>query len=264
MTVNTAPESLILSGNIDPTLAFGGTAFVQFQVGTHGNTFDPQILRYAKRIQASGGGGGGYFIYRDFHEPRVLLDPKYGPASAIIRARDCLAVTMPNGIPVAAVVQNVESYWGFGGTQGGGGGYTNNAPFVGFRQRAKWAANTQAVVDPNVWHAIVINDALVTVYDSAAAISPLVPHEFEIVMDGPSNTVNFYIDSVLVGSYSPASGLAPGQVTPYANIAGSAADRWNMVWAHNNVGFSGVGPFITNFLSRMSPFTPLVTIEYAD
>jgi|ERR1035437_1001160 hypothetical protein len=263
-TIVTAPESIVLAGNIDLTLAFGGVAFVQFQAGTHGNTWDTQIKRYAKNIQASGGGGGGYFIYRDSHEPRVLLDPKYGPGSAIIRARDCLAVTMPNGVPAAAVVQDVESYWGFGGTQGGGGSYTNNAPFVGFRQRAKWAANTLAVVDANVWHCVVINDALVTVFDVASAISPLAPHEFEIVMDGTTNTVGFFIDSALIGSYSPASGTAPGQVTPYANIAGSAADRWNMVWCSGNVGATGPPAFITKFLSRMSPFTPLVTIEYAD
>lgn len=261
--ITTAPESL-LAAIKQGGLEFGGTSFVAFQAGTHGQFYDSTINRYAKRVQSSGGGGGGYFIFRNMgFEPRALLDPKYGPFSGILRARECMAVTMPNGIPVTGVAQSVESFWGFGGTQGGGAFYTNASPFIGFRQRAKWAATTGAVLDANVWHAVVVNDALVTLYDLTTAISPLAPHEFEIIFDGTTSTVGFYIDSVLVGSYTFASGVAPGQVTPYANVGASAADRWNMVWASANVGFSGVGPFITNFLYGMSPYT-IVTLETAD
>jgi hypothetical protein len=265
MTVTTAPEALIAAGSLDATLVVGGAAFVGFQVGTHGNTYDATIQRYARRIHSSGGGGGGYFIYRNMIEPRAIVDPKYGPYPGIIRARECLAVTMPNGVPLGyAFAQSIVSHWGFSGTQGGGAvGTVNTEPFVGFRQDASWAAGTGTPVNANVWNCAVVSDGLVQLYNNPTTVSPLAPHEFELVLDGTSNTIYWYIDGVLVGQYSPASGAAPGQVTPYANPGASVADRWNMAWNSANIGSSSA-PFISDFLYRMSPFTPLLSIELAD
>lgn len=261
--ITTAPEALGYAGNITNT-GRGGDAYVVFQAGTHGNTWDAQILRYARRILASAGGGGGYLTIRNMPEPRAYIDPKYGPFPGILRLRECLAVTMANGVPTGyPFAQSTTSQWGLSGTQGGG---APGQPFVGFQINASWSANLAVPVLANVWRCVVMSDALVNIYDNATTISPLAPHEFEIVLDGTTNTIYWYIDSVLVGSYSPASGASPGQVTPYANAGGSAADRWNMAWNHGNVGSSGGAPgvFVTALLSRMSPFTPLLTYEYAD
>lgn len=267
MTVTTAPEAAMYASRVDGTQAFGGAAHVIFQAGVNGGVFDTQIKRYARNIQASGGGGGGYTIIRNHLEPRALIDPKYGPGSCIIRVRDCLAVTFPNGVPGSyPFTQLCSTFWGLSGTQGGGAGGTGvtGNPFVGFVATPSFAANTAVAIAPNVWRCVVTNDALASLYDVATTISPLAPHEFQLVLDGTTSTIYWYIDGVQVGSYSPASGAAPGQVTPYANAGGSAADRWNLAWAHSNTGSSGAPPFVSRFLSRMSPFTALVTVEYAD
>ncbi len=261
MATTTSPEQILVGGNLTGAVEIGSNITI-FQVGVHGSFYDTVNKRYARRIAASGGGGGGYVIWREMPEPRTIVDPKYGTFSGLLRLRDTLAITIPTGVPVGyPFAQSCFSRFGYGPNQGGAG-----TPFVGFVQSASWAANTATAVAANTWTCVVVDDGLVQIYTGATIIPCTEFHELELVMDGNTNTISWYIDNVLVGAYAPASGAAPGQQNPYPDGFGTLPQAWNLVWSHSNTGSSGGAPgvFNTNYLYRMAPFGSILSWEFSD
>ncbi len=257
-TLTTAAEDIISAGQLDQTYHIG--AITHFQTGTHGGDWNTQLKRYVRHIQSIGGGGGGYIRANEGLEPRLLADPKYGVEPVTFRARECMAIPLLNGTPVSAATQRSISYWGFGGMPNGFSIVDGNQfPFVGFKQDYKVVNNV--VFNANIWHCMVINDALTSLLDFSTSISTEGAHEFQLVIEGSNNTIYFYIDGVLQTSYAPASNAAPGQQTPYPLGVGTAAGAFNQLWVNGNVGSA---TFQCNFCYHMSPMTPLVTYEYQD
>lgn len=255
MTTYSARECVIVSGQVDQTYHIG--SITNTQVGTHGSIWDTIIKRYARRIQATSGGGGGYVRANEQLDPRALVDPRYSVEPAILRARESLCVTY-SVAPTNGVVNRFVSWWGFGGMPNGiSSAGTNAMPFVGFYQKHEISA-LGVVTAANTWNCQVIDDGLTTLKNTATAISCAEPHEFELVFDGTNNTIYWYIDGVLQTSYAPASNAAPGQQTPYP-VVGTAAGAWNLLAAHQNTGNAQ-----SNFLYHMSPGTPLITYQYSD
>ncbi len=253
-------ESITMAGKLDQSYDIG--IITNFQTGTHGNAWIPLIKRYVRRIQSTSGGGGGYYRANEQLDPRSVVDPRYGLQNYRLRARECLAFSFTNGDAPGAGAHSAWAYWGFSGMPNASStADVNYHPFVGFRMRYDRTSGG-GLTNAAVWRCNVVNDQCVTLYDFQTAIAVDLPHEFQIVCDGPTSTVIFYIDGIQVGLYAFASGVAPGQVTPYVGGgAPTAAGAWNMLWKE---GGTGSATFVCEFCYHMSPATPLVTLEYAD
>lgn len=256
-TAATGLETILMAGQLDQTYHIG--QWVHFQTGTHGNTWIPLIKRYVRRIQATAGGGGGYIRCNENLDPRALVDPKYGPTSFRLRARECMAVSFTNGDAPGAGAHSMEAFWGFAGMPNAAS-IVNvpHFPCIGFRCRYDRTAGG-ALTNDHKWRCVVYDDSLTQLLEFVTTVDCQAPHEFQLVFDGPTSTVIFFIDDVQVANYAFTTGVAPGQQTPYpAGGAPTAAGAWNMLWNSGNVGSA---TFVTEFCYHMSPATPLVVLE---
>ena len=228
-------------------------AGVIIQAGTFGNTFNTGIKRYARTAS------GGYIRLNDQIDPRSVIDPRYGAPDLRVRARDTVAIGFPNGTTIGGNTIHSRAFWGFGGMPNAlSSSFTTTIPmpFVGFRMH--YDVVSGVISNNHVWRCTVVGDNCAVLHETTTAVDVQTPHELTILLDGPTSTVFWLIDQVVVDSYTFATNTAPGQVNPYAS--GSSAGSWNLVIATAN---DSTGGFTQILYYQMSPATPLISVEYA-
>jgi hypothetical protein len=252
--VTSSNEVVHVAGRHDNNFHIGAATYNT--AGTNGAAWNATLKRYVRRITNT-----GYARLNDQLEPRSLVDPKYGTTPMRLRAREACCMTytaLPTGSPTLVT----RCMWGYSGAPNSDSATVANfTPFVGFRMQ--YNGNLAGLTAGSTWYVVVIDDTLTTVYSVDTTISALAIHELSLLFDGRTSTVYFYIDGNQVGSYTFASGAAPGQAATYGASV-TAASQWQMLFEATAANFGGVGAIASVFDFHIAPMTPLVTVEYLD
>ena len=197
----------ILYGRADMVGTKGGGGTVSSDIRSWG--WWSAISRYSMRQRIVGltsGAGGTYQGFRFFKMgvlPPLLADPKFSPTAGrgVWRVADMVSFSKENAHGA------VRAWWGLACD-------TNNdltknpTPFIGFRVSGPSGLTT------GTWGASVVKDDGTTfLYNVDTHIPADALHELAIELDGAKHLIRFFIDGVLVGSYSPGNGTLSGALT---------------------------------------------------
>ncbi len=224
-------------------------------VGTLGmlDAWNTQLKFYAKRMQVNAGLRG--HALQPVIDPLALLDPLF-PSSihtGSLRVFDNIALNVNGG--GGSNPTTAEAHFGFIKSNGTANPSTSGMlppSFLGFI-----ASGT----DTN-WFCRFINKSGVVLYSQNTGIRAInlarntwTPHRMEMILDGQTNTVQWLIDGVVVGTFTLTSNTAPGQV--------AAGQNWQLIYNVNCSATVGTSDLL------MMDFSfdfggPYFTMSYAD
>jgi hypothetical protein len=204
MTLNNTGMPII---NISPDNqgVTGGRVFTDVAASGSGNALAPGEKLWMRYIFRTGSGTAETMrqdagIAPPFHH---LLDPGTVASQFTVIYEDLVFVTAFTGACRAAV-----GFWNYVTA-----GDKTTLMGIGF----------YADVVDNKWHPFVIDSAtgtapFTTLYNPATLLLCTAPHRLKFIIDGPTKTIDWYIDGVSVGTYTPVAALR--FMAPPANVTG--------------------------------------------
>lgn len=225
-----------------------------------GNTWQTTLKRYCRFLTATNTSASER--YTSFMEPRGFLDQRYGSITGVMRLRDTLACLMSGG--TAGNSHYGALLFGFVGSTLNGppaGIPLQNgdpwAPFLGFRVHYSAALDVETSNDVN-WRCYFVDDTLTQRHDFVTSVDSRNSHDLLLELDSETGTINWYIDGILVSTYTPASNEVSGQ-----SASGYINGQFRLIYCITAQTPAGIG---RNFvLARcMSAGMPMLSIEYTE
>ncbi|HJQ27689.1 MAG TPA: hypothetical protein VKA60_27645 [Blastocatellia bacterium] len=240
------PQKILLFRRWDATALLGESGILTTGVPT--NQWDAEIRRYCRRGFVNSSGVTERMAV--FVEPRAIVDPRYSKSGLVLYARDALQLTVTGGPPPWGNIYGRVTY-GFRAAAGNlSSANTNGTPFIGFRLDLLPNSN---VADPT-WKADFVNwdSTQRTSVDSGITSSQI--RNMAVELNGPDQTIRWWIDGVMVRSLKPTANDVGGQ---NVNPAEWSIDTEVSVTA-------GPAPSPTFKLSSHCGVGPLLTCVYHD
>lgn len=187
---------------------------------------------------------------QSFVEPRAIVDPRYPKSGLVLYLRDTLQLLVTGGPPPWGNIYGRASF-GFRAATGSlSSANTNGQPFIGFRLDLLPNSN---VADPT-WKADFVNwdSSSRTSVDTGLRSGTM--RNLAVELNGPDQTIRWYVDGLLVRSLKPAPGDCGGQ--------NAAPAEWSLCTEVSVT--SGPLPSPTFLLSSHLGVGPLLTCVYHD
>ena len=146
--------------------------------------------------------------YQSYIEPRAIVDPRYPPTGLVVRLSDTLHLLVTGGPPPWSGICYARMSFGFRANAGAmSSANTNQTPFIGFRLDLLPNSN---VANPT-WKADYVNWDSSVRRSTDTGITSGTPRHMMVELDGIAQKIRWYIDGVLVDTYSPVANDVGGQ-----------------------------------------------------
>jgi hypothetical protein len=244
--VSPPPQKILSYRRWDASALLGEAGVLVTNAPT--NQWDAGLKRYCRRFLTN----TSIVTERlqNFIEPRAIVDPRYPKSGLVLYLRDTVHLLVTGGPPPWGNIYGRCSFGFRANTGGMSSANANQTPFIGFRLDL---LPNSGVADPT-WKADFVNWDSTQRTSVDTGITSGTMRNLTVELNGPDQTIRWYVDGLLVRSLKPAAGDCGGQ--------NAAPAEWAL--STECSVFSGPAPVPTFQLSNHCGVGPLLTCIYHD